>query len=64
MVGVGDGRKLDVYHRGRPLVAWKLAGNICKYSHPACILDLSSLYVNGMQKKKMGGDTNFTTEAD
>lgn len=43
VVGVGDGRKLDVYHRGEPLVAWKLVGNICIY----CILDHSSLYVNG-----------------
>lgn len=42
-VGVGDGRKLDVYHRGEPLVAWKLVGNICIY----CILDHSSLHVNG-----------------
>lgn len=43
VVGVGDGRKLDVYHRGEPLVAWKLVGNICIY----CLLDHSSLYVNG-----------------
>lgn len=42
--GSRDGRKLDVYHRGEPLVAWKLAGNICIY----CIPDHSSLYVNGV----------------
>lgn len=24
-----------VRHGGKPLVAWKQKGNICKYSHPA-----------------------------
>lgn len=62
MVGVRDGRKLDVYHRGKPLVAWKLTGNMCKYSHPARVLGLSSLCVNGMRRK--GRDTNFTIEAN
>lgn len=31
----GDIWKLGVRHGGKPLVAWKPAGNICKYSHPA-----------------------------
>lgn len=25
---------LDVHHGGKPLVAWKPVGNICKYSRP------------------------------
>lgn len=27
--------KLGVHHGGKPLVAWKPVGNMCKYSHPA-----------------------------
>lgn len=27
--------KLGVRHGGKPSVAWKPVGNICKYSHPA-----------------------------
>lgn len=42
----GDIWKLGVRHGGKPLVAWKPAGNICKYSHPAFqILPLIAAYL-------------------